>query len=446
MTKITTILFFLGFLSFQTTIAQNIKDETIEYRYIKLPLTPVAKTIKNYKSTIVAPFEVENQKKRDKHEADIKKAEEIFQQDKANYPAKVKAAEEAYKLEMADYPAKVKANDDQYNAELAEYNKKSLATKLLEKEVLNENGKPYKKQISAPYVHTPQEPTLRTVYQPVFADSYDYSALASTYLALDGFEKNDENAVKIEVTINGFEYTPAKQVTVTKSVASTVNGVTSNKNVNYYHIEFTYRHTMSVKVTTPTGTEVFYITPSELNTYKIYKSPESTTAQPLNEEQLKSTYKEKILQENLTFINNLVNDKVGFKRESRKSLLYYIKTKDDIYSDLMLAYNDGTSALKNLIDDTEGSTAKLDNAIQNWTKALQESDLNNKKARIDKDVTLIIYFNLLEAYFVKRDIENAEKIINTLNMSSSLSNSEKKIKEEYITLFSDLKKRITANK
>ncbi len=447
MSKINTILFIIALFTFQTSIGQNIKDEIIEYRYIKLPLTPVEKTIKNYQSIIIATFEEENQKKKDKYDADIKAAEENFQQEKANYPLRVKEAEEAYKLEMADYPAKVKANDDQYNAELAEYNKKSLATKLLEQEVLNESSKPRKKQINVPYIHTPKVPVLHVVPQPILEDSYDYTALASTYISLDGFEKNPENAINIEVKINDFENTPAKQVIVKKNIVTTDDkGVATTKSVNHYHIECSFRYTMSVKVTTPTGAVLFHLTPPELNTYKTYKSTESTIAQPINEEELKSIHKEKILQENLTFINNLVNDKIGFKRELRKSSLYYVKTKDDLYYDLMAAYNDGTSALKNIIDDTDGSNLKLDNAIQNWTKALQESDIYNKKARIDKDVTLMIYFNLLEAYFVKRDYENAEKIINTLNMDASLSNSEKKIKEEYISLFSELKKRIIANK
>lgn len=444
MVKATTGLLFIMIAAFQTITAQNIKDETIEYRYIKLPTAPQPKTVTNYQSSIFATFEVENQKKREQYEADKKAAQTNFEQEKSDYPTKVKAAEDKYKLEMADYPARVKAADDQYNAELAEWNKKSLAKKAIEKE-LNESTKPVKRNIPVPTVHTPPQPYLHSVPEPTYADGYDYPALAATYLALEGFQNNAENAINIVVTINGFEYTPAKQVTEVRSVVSTVNGVSTTKKVNYYYIEFTYRHTMSVRATSPTGAELLYLTPSELNTYKIYKTTATTTTQPINQEQLISMFEEKILQENLTILSDLVNDKIGFRRELRKTPLYYVKTKDDTYSDLMLAYNEASAALKSIVDNEEDAKAKLQVAIDAWTNALKQSDMNDKKARIDKNVTLAIYFNLLEAYFVTRDVASAEKIITTLN-TMSLSNSDKKIKDDYVTLYSDLKKRLQASK
>lgn len=412
-------LFLIATIAMYSLNAQRIKSDDIEYRYIKLPLTPLPTSIQHYQSSIFAAYEVENQKLLDKYDADMEAAEAEFQRATAEYPAKVKAAE------------------DKYTADLAEYNKKSMAEKVVEKQLLNENNKPVKSIPSAPYKKSVQKPVLKT--------SYDYNALSSTYLILDGYENNSENAVKIEVTLNGFEYTKPKQVTEVKKIASTANGSTTTKNVNYYNVEFTYRHTMSVKVTSPDGKELFYLTPQELNTYKTYKSPQSTTATAINEEQLVKTYEEKILQENLSFINDLVNDRIGFKRETRKSALSYIKAKDDVYSDMLIAFNDGNSGLKSLIDDSDGAKNKLHKANQNWNTALNESDLNNKKARVDKDVTMMIYFNLLETSFALADVAAAEKILETLN-TMTISKSEKQQKEDYEALITDLKKRIAANK
>ena len=418
MVKTTLNLIFFAIIGLQSIIAQNIKDETLEYKYIKLPLTPLSKSITNYQSTIFAPYEAENKKKLDQYELDKKAADVTYEKDKQDYAVKLKAAQ------------------DTYAAEMAAWEKKSMAEKVIEKQVLNENNKPV--------LHAPSQPYLHSVEKPILQTSYDYPSLASTYLILDGYNNQADNAVKIEVTIYGFDYTHPRQLTEVKDVASSVNGVKSVSKVTYYHIEFSYRHTMSIKVTGPDGKEIFNLTPQELNTYKIYKTGETNTSQSINEEMLVKMHEEKILQENLTFINNLVNDKIGFKRETRKTSLSYVKTKDDIYTDLLVAYNDAIAGTKLLVDDNATAKTKIQGSIDAWTNALKESDLNDRKARIDKHVTLMIYFNLLEAYFAVGDIANYEKIITTLN-TLPISATERKLKESYEAIFNDLKKRKAAN-
>jgi Skp family chaperone for outer membrane proteins len=399
--------------------AQNTKSEKVEYTYIQLPLNPLAKTITNYQSLIFAAYEAENQKKRGEYEAQMAAAEMEFQKEQAAYPAKVKAAE------------------DKYAAEMAEWEKKSLAEKVVEKQLLNENNKPVKQLPSPPYKRGVSQPKLKT--------SYDYPVLAASNLKLDGYNNSPSGAVKIEVTLYGFEYTPPRQLTEQKSIVSSANGTTSTSQVTYYHVEFTYRHTMSVKVTSPEGVEMFVLSPSELNNYKTYKSADSKTSVSFNEEQLVKTYEEKILQENLKLINELVNDRIGFRRTERTTELNYVKSKDETYADLMNAFNEASTGLKMLLDDKASATAKLEKSIQLWETALTESDVANKKARIDKDVTIITCFNLLEVYFATGKVESGEKIIQTMN-ALSLSASERKTKEAYELAFTDMKKRIEANK
>ena len=410
---------FLFMLSFNIGIAQNIKDETVEYQYIKLPMTPLPASVKNYQSVIIAAYEAENKKKQEQYDAEKKAANEEYQKEKEAYPAKVKAAE------------------DRYTREMEEWKKKSFGEKVVEKQILGENNKPVKVIPSQPYLRQVADPELKT--------AYDYPAVANTYLRLDGFENKADNAVKIEVTMYGFDYTEPRQLSEQKSVTSYKNGQTSTGQATYYHNEFSYRHTMSVKVTTPDGKELFSLTPQVLNTYTIFKSPESTTSAPLNPQLLIKTYEEKTLQANLTLINNLVNDRIGYKREPRKAELYYVKSKDDTYKDLLTAFNEASSALKLLTEDEAAAKAKLQAAIQVWNTALLESDVKNKKARIDKDVTIAICFNLLECSFAAGDFVNAEKTMASLN-SIDLSSSERKKKSEYEALFNDLKKRVLANK
>jgi hypothetical protein len=353
------------------------------------------------------------------------------------YEAEVATAEADFQKEQAAYPSKVKAAEDKYAAEMVEWEKKSLAEKVVEKQLLNENNKPVKQTPGAPYKRGVSQPKLKT--------SYDYPVLAATNLKLDGYNNVADGAVKIEVTLYGFEYTNPRQLSEQKSVVSSANGTTTTSQVTYYHVEFTYRHTMSVRVISPDGKEMFVLSPSELNNYKTYKSPESKTSINFSEEQLVKTNEEKILQENLKLINDLVNDRIGFKRAFRKTELNYVKTKDETYADLMTAFNETSSGLKMLVDDKDAATTKIQKSIKLWEEALTESDVANKKARIDKEVTIIICFNLLESYFALAMVAEGEKIFQTMN-SISLSSSERQLKELYEASFTDMKKRIEANK
>jgi len=120
--------------------------------------------------------------------------------------------------------------------------------------------------------------------------------------------------------------------------------------------------------------------------------------------------------------------------------LYYIKKAGDEYADLTSAFNEASSALSMLHQDPNLAKEKLDKATNLWLTALKESDLNNKKARIDKDVTTSLYFNLLETYFASGQVEGAKTVLDKMN-SMSLSMAERKTKNDFEMLFTDLKTR-----
>lgn len=399
--------------------AQNLKSEQVEYSYIKLPLEPLHLPQNNFYSSIIAAYEAENEKK------------------KGEYAAEKRKAEEEYEKAMQEYPARVKAAQDKYNAELEEWNKKSLGEKVVEKHILDQNNKPVEQ--------IPAKPSLRIVPQAHLQTSYDYPVIAETYLNLGGYVRKNENAVQILVTIHGYDYTQPRQVSVQKNETSIADGKTQTVPVTYYHAEFSYRHPMSVKVTSPDGSVLINLAPQQLNTYKVYKSNESEKPLDINSESLVKTHEERIFRENLNYINDLVNDRIGYAKTTRKAELYYVKAKDQTYQDLIIAFNDASAGLKSLTDNRNEAKTKLDNAVQAWNSALKESDPQNKKARIDKEITMGICFNLLECYFATADPDNAARIVSLLN-GLSLSATERKQKEEFEVLFNDLKKRIAANK
>ncbi len=400
------------------SFAQSVKSEDITYTYVKLPTNPVQPKVDNYYSTITSSAEAENAKLM------------------AEYEAEKARAEADYQREMADYPAKVKAADDKYAKEMEVYNAKSTATKVIEKQLLNENTKPVHDYVAQPY--------RRTVSQPALKTSYDYPSLAATYLVLDGFTKAQVNALSYTVNIQGFEHSQPQIKTEVKDEVSVKDGVRTTYKVTYYYIEFTYKMPMSVRVAGMNNQEIFYVAPVELTNTKTYKSSQSKTAPSSDFSFLIKSTEEAILKENLKFINHLVNDRIGYEITTRATSLDYVKSKNDAHADVMEAYNNATIGLKTLTTNETLAKQKLTAAIDAFKVILTESDVYDKKARIDKDITTAIYFDLLECYFAMRNTADAEVILKSLGQLD-LSNRDKKQKEKMDELFLDLTLRKAAN-
>jgi hypothetical protein len=393
-------------------VGQKIKSDDIEYQYRRLPMIPLGASVSHFNVIINAAYEEKNKKM------------------VADYEAAKKAANDKYQKEMAAYPALVKQAEDKYEAELAEYNKKSLGQKILEKNVLGENNKPVKQLPSKPY--------LETVSAPVLMTTYDYEALGNTYINIGGMQRNSSNALQVIVTLQGFDFTQPRTISEQKNVYNI--STKSTGMATYYKTEFSYRHPMTVKVLAADGKELLNITPQELNVYKIYSTPSSERPGSVNPELLVKTHEEKVLQSGLAFINDLLNDKFGFGYVKQKATLQYVKEKGDEYADLMTAFNEASSGLSLLQNDEATAKTKLQQAVTLWNNALKESDPSNKKARIDKDVTLAIYFNLLEAHFALGDADAGRDVLAKMN-ALSMSNSERTSKLEFEKRFTDLKTR-----
>ena len=411
-------ILFAGLLFSASCFSQKIRSEHISYYYSKLPSAPLDRSVKNYTAKIDAVYEQKNK------------------QLKADYERALQRADSSYKAELASYPSRLKAADDKYEKELAEYNKKSVGTRVVEKNILGENNKPVKQVLS--------EPVRQHVPSPVLQTSYDYPVLANTYLQLQGYASGAENAVQLIVTFYGFDFTEPRVLSVQKDMVSVSKGTTTKYKATYYHTEFSYRHPMSVKVIGPGGRELLNLTPQLLNVYKIYRSPESQTVPSNNPELLIKTNEEKILQENLQYIGQLVNDQFGFSKTERKAGIYYVKEKGDTYNDLSLALNEVSSGLRLIYDDSTLAKPKLLRAIDIWKNALKESNPADKKARIDKDVTIAIYFNLLEAYFALSNANAGFDVLRQMN-TLSLSAGDRRDRDEMELLFTDLKKRQQVN-
>lgn len=406
-------LMFSGFL-----FSQSVKREDITFTYVKLPSNPITPKPTNYLSYVTASYEAENQKLLTQFEADKAQAEADYQR------------------EMAELPNKQKASDEKYEREMKSWNEKSTASKIIESKVLNENNRPVKDYVPQPY--------RRSVSAPAIKTAYDYNSLASTYLHIDGFEKGSNNAMIYTVTLQGFESTAPRVVSEVKKEVSRVNNVSTTSDVTYYHLEFTYRHPMSFRVSNANNMEIYAASPAELTEFKTYKGPATKTSPSTDISAMLKTMEDKILQDNLTAINHMVNDRIGFEKTDRKTEIFYVKSKNESHNDILDAYNAATLGFKLFGTSEEQGTLKLNEAINLWKTALLESEIDNKKARIDKDITIALYYNLLEAYFILRNTTDADGILTTMGRMD-LSNRDKKDLEKYNELYLNLKLRKAAN-
>lgn len=411
------LLLIVLLIGISKSFAQKLRSEQITYNYTRIPSANI-QGIKNYQLTAEATYEAKN--------------EQLI----ADYKQQKKLAVEKYNKEMAAYTVLVKNANENYEKALAEYNKKTLGAKIVEKSMLD-NGKPKKEYIPQPYMERIEEPKLQS--------SFDYNTVLNTYVKLEGYQLDPTNALKINVLFYGFDHTLPRTTSEERSMVSSKNGSTSTYKEMSYYTEFSYRHPMAVKVYTPSGKEILNVTPPELNSYKIYKGASSNRPPvAVNSQLLIKTNEEKALQENLKFINNLLNDKYGYSSVSRNALLYYIKNAEAEYADLTLAFNEASSGLLMLQQDGATAVEKLKKAVEIWEKALTEADMNNKKARINKEITFGIYFNLLETYFAISDAKAGHQTLEKLN-SLSLSSEDRRTKLGYDILFADLKKRQSQN-
>lgn len=436
--KFTTILLLSVGLSFSN--AQSVRDEDVEYEYVQLPQVDLRNVTKNYSTKLNPLFEENNKKLMYEYEQEKRKAQQEYDDIANNMPKLQQEANAQYEREMAQYAIDVKAAEDRYAKEMEEYKKKSLGDKLIERQLLGENTKPYKQLPPQPYRRTISQPYLRNVPMPKLATSYDYAALANTYVALYGFQSSESNAIRINVTMNGFEHT--EPTIATKQMNETVyaNGKSSTYPVTYYSTEFTYRHPMSFQVIGVDGRELMNVTPSEFNNYVQFKSPSSKSYPGGSNDVYVKNAEEKVLQDNLSKIGNIINDMYGFKPLKRKGTLYFVKNKNGEYNDLMDAYNDASMGLKLLVKDETMAAEKLGKALTSWKTALSQADLANKDARIDKDVAIAVAFDILEVCLATADVTDAFPTLENMN-KMDLSRREQKRKEEFEMAFIEMKKR-----
>ena len=141
-----------------------------------------------------------------------------------------------------------------------------------------------------------------------------------------------------------------------------------------------------------------------------------------------------------------LDNQFGYINKSRKAEIYSVKKyKDYDYTDVIMAYNQTTEALLKVGNDRDRSGAMddLEEAREMWLKILEESNLQNKKERINAKISAVIWCNLAEIAVWMADFNEADNQVSK-TMNSGIMKAKSHIKGEK-SFYADQKNRWNAN-
>jgi hypothetical protein len=345
-------LFILSFLSFLN--AQNVSFEKVDFKFIQFPNNKLPQNSKNIKVEVILLYKdsVEN----------------------------LISINETYKQQVA--------NENQQTQE--EYDSKSFAEKAASAVILKE-GKP-------------EDEVYMDIYIPIV---YDAETLKAKYLNVEGFTYSDNYDFKISVLLDGFKYDKETEMSSSLDPKSYYYATRCSNGVK----ALVYNNKDSVIYR-----EYFFdLNERDLKSSE-WKSSLSAAQKDWGQNKLTylKTFDEGMMEANMNEVSKIIINNYGYSVVERTSLVAKIKASKFEYPEYELAYENMVLGLNLLYDKTKTEEAEkyLNDAITAWTGALKESDLNDKKARINKEVTAATYLNIAEAYIWLNNFDEAEKLLN----------------------------------
>lgn len=364
----TAFLFLLpGFI-----FAQSIQDQKVTIKYTQLPSININDGSGQYSVAIETPYLQRNQDSLNNYELA-----------KSAYMKEVEAALENWRLQSS-------GGDRNYWAQMANY----------ETQVNNGVQGLTMPQPSgaAPFVFNKPYPRKPFLLKEINASS----VIAG--VNIEGLKQNNDAPVKITLIWNGFE---KGQIRENKSGT----GPTTK-----YKFDIQYRHRINVKIEVPGKGIVLNEMISGTDGYSQTTTGEFKTKADFrlwwidNENSFWEQRQQEIVMQHMNAVNSYLNDKVGYPKRSRTIEVFTMKSKDYDYGDYLKAFTaaqDGYLKVE-YKDKAAESKQKLQEAITIWETALKESDINNRKARIDAHVTAATYINVANAYCWMGDYVNCE--------------------------------------
>ena len=373
-------------ISLQVT-GQNIDDNFVNFNYTQLPLISVDESLRSYRFEVVTDVEGANM------------------DSAATYQIRLDNAVSIYQKRMDTWLSKMSLLQQQENA---------TGTSQ-----------------SANY---PPKPSLELVVKPL---QHTVTTNASAEgIKISGFNEGD-NGLLIRYTL-----LPIKNVKFSYSK----KGEAANTKYDY---KCSYLLQAKMEVIDPNNTVLFEKMVGRAKTKGLgkYKSTYDFAKWYMNN---RETFYAQIESEGrkaaIAGSGAALDNQFGYINKNRKAEIYSVKKyKDYDYTDVIMAYNQTTEALLKVGNDRDRSGAMddLEEAREMWLKILEESNLQNKKERINAKISAMIWCNLAEIAVWMADFNEADNQVSK-TMNSGIMKAKSHIKGEK-SFYADQKNRWNAN-
>ncbi len=193
--------------------------------------------------------------------------------------------------------------------------------------------------------------------------------------------------------------------------------------VTYYFVTFDYKYPLYFEVKLPGEMDALNSGFSNSSNNMVnYRSSDFKTARERNDwwnanyKTLQSNLRTTLLNTNVSNLKNTLEDLYSYGKNTKYTEFVAVKKfKKFEYPDLDLALEKVKTAIDNIAETdivfNDKFTANMEEAIAIWEKALEESDLESKKTRINEKVTEAIYNNLALTYVLMSDFAKADEVI-----------------------------------
>lgn len=373
-------------ISLQVT-GQNIDDNFVNFNYTQLPLISVDESLRSYRFEVVTDVEGANM------------------DSTTTYQIRLDNAVSIYQKRMDTWLSKMSLIQQQENA---------TGTSQ-----------------SANY---PPKPSLELVVKPV---QHTVTTNASAEgIKISGFNEGD-NGLLVRYTL-----LPIKNVKFSYSK----KGEAANTKYDY---KCSYILQAKMEVIDPSNTVLFEKMVGRAKTKGLgkYKSTYDFAKWYMNN---RETFYAQIESEGrkaaIAGSGSALDNQFGYINKSRKAEIYSVKKyKDYDYTDVIMAYNQTTEALLKVGNDRDrsGKMDDLEEAKEMWLKILEESNLQNKKERINAKISAVIWCNLAEIAVWMADFNEADNQVSK-TMNSGIMKAKSHIKGEK-SFYADQKNRWNAN-
>ncbi len=386
-----TALLFSGAVSF----GQNINDHKISFNYIQLPLLKIDTQFDQYNVTVEHAYLQANEDSTTMFQARQAVALQFFQDASARYYREIDSLDRLHLQNMAAWEKSVNSG------------------------TTNPDGSTPAQPVAPVY---PQPPVMENVEAPILHSNFEENQ-AEQRINLSGYEKG-EGEVEITITIH-----PIRSIRILSEKKGT--GATTK-----YEYKARYVLPIGLRVANPSQGimmetmlfegEMTYNMPTQKSKYdhQLYMMD--------NKETFYRQLETHARQNALSRANDHLNNQFGFVERSRTAEIYSVKSfKGFDYSDVTNAFTQTTLALQQVSSDRDRSSAmaQINTAINTTETILAESNLNDKKSRINSKVTAMLQCNLAELYLWKADFNKADGLAN-LAMNSGEGKAKRHIKDE----------------